>query len=120
MDGLFYEGTEESDLKGDCMFDKIKTAGARVFINKFIDGIGTVKDLEIDKKARTIIAQVEMVGEARPVRIEAAGYILGADFIAISRFICDKPWIEAALNRFLANKEIKIPEQARSAINLIM
>jgi hypothetical protein len=94
------------------MFNTMKTAAARMFINQYINGIGTVTELTIDKSNKSIVALVEMAGEPAPVRIEASGYILGADHIAISRFICDKPWMETALNRFLASVEFKLPPQA--------
>ncbi len=102
------------------MFTHMKTAAARMFINQFIDGIGTVENFEFDKNAKTITAVVNLQGEPQSARIEAHGYILGKDYIAIARFSCDKPWVEAALNRFLANREIKIPDKARSALEMII
>jgi len=101
------------------MFNNLKLSLAKNAINQFISGIGIVHELEIDRSAKTIVAQVMMEGEAQPIRVEATGYIVGPDYIAISRFLCDKPWVEAALNRFLAGREIKIPEKAGSAIKMI-
>lgn len=94
------------------MFNSMKTSAARLFINQYIQGIGTVTELTIEKSTRSITALVAMQGEPTPMRIQAAGYILGADYIAVSHFLCDKAWVEAALNRFLANNEIRLPAQA--------
>ncbi len=102
------------------MFKGLKTAAIKSFINPYLEGIGSVEEIEIDKKAKSIVARVVMAGESLPVRIEVHGYHLGADFITIPRFICSKPWVEAALNRFLANQPYKIPEKARSVIKLLL
>ncbi len=102
------------------MFNNMKTAAAKMFVNQYLDGIGTVQELEFDKSAKTISATVNLQGETQPVRIEVLGYILGVDYIAITRISCDKPWVEAALNRFLANREIKIPDKARSALEMVL
>jgi len=102
------------------MFNALKTAAIIKFINPYLEGIGSVEGIEIDKKAKSIVARVGMAGELQPVRIEVHGYHLGADSITIPRFICSKPWIDAALNRFLANPPIRLPEKARSAIKLLL
>lgn len=102
------------------MFNSLKSAAIIKFINPYLEGIGAVQEIEINKKAKSIVARVVMAGEVQPVRIEVHGYHLGADFITIPRFICSKPWIEAALNRFLANQPFKIPDQARGAIKLLL
>ena len=94
------------------MFNSMKTSAARLFINQYLQGIGTVTELTIEKSTRSVTILMAMEGEPGPVRIQAAGYILGADYIAVSRFLCDKPWIEKALNRFLANNEMRLPGQA--------
>jgi hypothetical protein len=103
------------------MFDRIKNMAAKVAINKLIDGIAIIQELEINIAEKTIIAQVALSGEEQPIRIQAHGYRLGPDYIVISRFTCDKPWIETALNRFIANREIKIPhDKVMRAIEMIM
>lgn len=78
-------------------------------INEKIVGIGTVRDVAIDKTKKTIVAQIELIGEDKPVRIKVCDYRLVSDCVIITRFSCDKPWIEVALNKFIAQKEIKLP-----------
>lgn len=102
------------------MFNNMKIAAAKMFINQYLEGIGAVQELEFDKTAKTINAIVNLQGETQPVRIQVLGYIIGIDYIAISRFSCDKTWVEVALNRFLANREIKIPDKARSALEMVL
>ncbi|HPI72066.1 MAG TPA: hypothetical protein PK843_08655 [bacterium] len=102
------------------MFNSMKITAAKMAMNQFIDGIGTVQDLEIDKTTQSIHVRVNMLGEAEPISIQAIGLILGTDYMAVSHFACDKPWVEAALNRFLAGKEIKISEAVRSGLKMII
>ncbi len=102
------------------MFNTMKIAAAKMAVNQFIDGIGTVQDMEIDKATQSLLARVNLIGEAEPISIQAIGLVLGADHMAVSHFACDKPWVEAALNRFLAGKEIKISEAVRSGLKMIV
>jgi hypothetical protein len=102
------------------MFNSLKAAAAKNFINPYLAGIGTIEELEIDKEQKSVIAHLALSGEPQPVRIEVHGYILGPDSITIPRFTCSKSWIEAALNQFLANRAFKLPQQARSAIKLVL
>jgi hypothetical protein len=102
------------------MFERLKMAAAKTAVNKFLDGIGVIRELEIDKVEKTIIAQVEFKGETLPLRIKILDYRLGADYIILSQFVCDRQWLEVALNRFLADKEIRIPDNVRKAMTMIM
>ncbi|HNW58293.1 MAG TPA: hypothetical protein PKI62_01285 [bacterium] len=102
------------------MFQSLKAAAAKKFINPYLEGIGVIQELEFNKEARSILALVTLTGEAEPVRVEAHGYLLGPDSITISKFICSRPWLETTLNRFLANRKFTLPEQARSAIRMVL
>ncbi|NLP11320.1 hypothetical protein GX408_13070 [bacterium] len=101
------------------MFNTMKIAAAKMALNQFIDGIGTVQDLQMDKSTNSIVARVSMEGEIEPISIRAIGLVLGTDHLAVSHFVCNKPWVETALNRFLAGKEIKISEAVRSGLKMI-
>lgn len=96
------------------MFNDINVKGTIVkkVINKFIPAIGAIRDLEIDKSKKRIVAQVDLNGEILPVRIEFVDYNLSTDSVTISQFICDKPWIETTLNKFVAKKKIRLHSNA--------
>lgn len=102
------------------MFQSLKAAAAKKFINPYLEGIGVIQELEFNKEARSILALVTLTGEAEQVRVEAHGYLLGPDSITISKFICSRPWLETILNRFLANRKFTLPEQARGAIRMVL
>ncbi len=102
------------------MFQSLKAAAAKKFINPYLEGIGAIQELEFNKEARSILALVTLIGETEPVRIEAHGYLLGPDSVTIAKFICSKTWLETALNRYLANRKFPLPEQARSAIRMVL
>jgi hypothetical protein len=98
------------------MFRSLKNNAAKIAVNQFIKGIASVRELDIDKSTQIVVAQVDLAGEALPVRIEAAGYQLGPDHVTIAHFVCDRLWIETALNQYLAGKKIAIPEKVCRAI----
>ena len=93
------------------MFRTLKNNAAKLAVNQFIKGIASVRELDIDKTQHTIAAQVELAGETQATRIEAIGYQLGPDYITIAHFVCDRLWIETALNQYLAGKKITIPDK---------
>ncbi len=102
------------------MFDRLKIAAAKSALNKFLEGIGEVQELAIDKSAKTISAHVVLRGEALPLRIKILNYRLEAEGIVLTQFVCDREWLETSLNRFLAGKEIRLAENIRKAMNMIM
>jgi len=102
------------------MFRTLKNNAAKLAVNQFIKGIASVRELDIDKTNHAVVAQVDLAGEALPVRIEAAGYQLAPDHVTIAHFVCDRLWIETALNQYLAGKKIALPEKVYRAIKWIV
>lgn len=102
------------------MFNTMKSAAAKMAINNMIEGIGRIGELQIDNSTRTIIAVIELDGEEQPVRIEVQGYALGADHLTLGQFVCSRQWLATACNRYLANKEIKLPARTLSAIAMVL
>lgn len=88
----------------------MKMAGIKQVANRYLDGIGLVRDLEIDQAGKRIALVLELDGEDVFVKVIAEGYHLGKDGITFHAFKCDKIWIETLLNRFLAGRRIDVPE----------
>jgi DNA-directed RNA polymerase subunit L len=90
-------------------FEAIKLMGAKLFINKYFDGLGEVQELDVDNVAKIIAMQVVLNGEDHTLQLYV-DYLLEADAVTAVHFRCEREWIEAALNRFLAGKRFDIPD----------
>ena len=92
------------------MIKAMKMAGIKQVANKYLEGIGQVRDIDIDQASKKIALILELDGEDVFVQVIADGYHLGKEGITFHKFNCDKPWMETLLNRFLANRRIDVPE----------
>ena len=87
----------------------LKTQSVRVFLNAYLDGIGEIKALEIDRDRKEITAQVALDGEPELIELRALHYQLDDSGLVFTHFACARPWVTTALNRFVANRKFAVP-----------
>jgi hypothetical protein len=103
------------------MIKAMKMAGIKQVINKYIEGIGQVRDIDIDRTGKRIELILELEGEDVFVKVIADGYQLEREGLTFHSFKCDKTWIETVLNKFLAGRTIDVPEGlAYTAIKAVL
>ena len=103
------------------MIKALKMAGIKQFINKYIDGIGQIRDMDIDRTNKRIELIIELEGETILVKVVADGYQLDREGLTFHNFKCDKAWIENVLNKYLVGRTIDVPDGlAYTAINAVL
>lgn len=85
----------------------IRSVGARMFLNKYVEDLGEVTDIRIDPKANLAVLQVSLKGESQPLRLEV-DYRMEPEHFVTVQFRCEREWIQNALNRFLAGHRFEI------------
>jgi hypothetical protein len=106
------------------MFDSLKNivhavkegaveAAAKVYVNQKIQNFGTVTNLQIDSRAKTILLETSLKGEAAPVFVKVLNYevVSAADstYLVCGRFEASREWITAVLNEYVAGERIPVP-----------
>lgn len=98
----------------------LRTVGARMFLNKYFEDFGEVTDVSIDPKSNLAVLQVLLRGELAPLRLEVDYRVEPEHFVTV-HFRCERAWIEAALNRFLAGHRFEIDSGvAQTVLGLLL
>jgi hypothetical protein len=94
---------------------------ATAYVNHKIRNFGSVKRLEIDSESSRLLIEVNLAGEAAPVTVQVGAYELVRDnensFITLRQIQCSKEWLAIALNEFLAEQKLKIPNALGTALS---
>jgi hypothetical protein len=85
----------------------LRTVGARLFLNKLFEDFGEISDVQIDPKANIAVLQVMLRGESAPLRMEV-DYRVESEHFVTAHFRCEREWIAAVLNRFLAGHRFEV------------
>lgn len=93
----------------------LRTVGARMVLNKYFEDFGEVTDVSIDTRANLAVLMVLLHGEERPLRLEV-DYRMEPEHFVTVHFRCERPWIQAALNRFLAGHRFGIDSGVAQAV----
>lgn len=98
----------------------IRTVGARMLLNKYFEDFGEVTDVSIDPRSNLAVLQVLLRGELAPLRLEVDYRVEPEHFVTV-HFRCERAWIEAALNRFLAGHRFEIDSGvAQTVLGLLL
>ena len=88
-------------------------AGAKAYLNQKIERFGTVSDLRIDPRAKTILLEASLRGESSPVSVKMLDYELvsaaDAAYLVFGRFEASREWIAGVLNEFVAGQRMALP-----------
>jgi hypothetical protein len=99
--------------------DAMTGAAARKFVNDRIERYGSVKNLRIDSKAKSVEVTCELDGEVSPVtvtsryEIEESG---GKKYVRPLKFTCSRPWLEHALEDYVVGRRFEVPGWASAAL----
>lgn len=93
----------------------LRTVGARMVLNKYFKDFGEITDVSIDTRANLAVLMVLLHGEERPLRLEV-DYRMEAEYFVTAYFRCERAWIQAALNRFLAGHRFEIDSGVAQAV----
>jgi hypothetical protein len=106
------------------MFSQIKdrAAGpfAGLFLNALIKEYGTMTNLQIDSKNKTITCELDLKGEPAPLKINCLNYQLvkeeGETFFEITKVDTSREWINVLCDEYLKHRRFKLPPLARFAL----
>lgn len=101
--------------------DDLKRAAAqsalRLWLNHRYAPLGSMTQLQIDPATRTIRLQLELKGEASPIRIELREYSLserdGKTWVRIGQLETSREWLTVLGREWLTGREIAVPDSAR-------
>jgi len=100
--------------------DSAVETGIRVYLSNILKPFGTMTNLTIDSKARTIHLELELKGETSSIRIEIEKYALheegGELFLEILAIRASREWMNLAADQFVKNKRFKIPSYLKAAL----
>ena len=106
------------------MFNRIKDQAtgplAGFFFNVLLKPYGTMTNLQIDSKNKTITCELDLKGEATPLKINYLNYQLveegGVTFFEITKMDTSKEWITALCDEYLKYRRFKLPPLAKFAL----
>ncbi len=104
-------------LIGDSIGDYIDAKAidfAKDYINNnFLEGIGKVTSLAIDKSAKSATASVKLDGEAKIVKINIDKYAVVRGKCVIKEISIDRPWLNTIANTHAVEQSFPIPDIAK-------
>lgn len=89
------------------VMDTLKQAGVRLALNRYLQDIGEIRQIDIDPEAERISMEAVLKGDVQQVHLEL-DYHLRAEALELRKFHCDRAWIENALNRYAAGRSVNI------------
>lgn len=100
--------------------DALSSAAARKFIDSRIARYGSVRDLRIDSKQRSVRLVCELLGESDPIEVRVDRYETeeaeGKSYVRAISCSCSRPWITHLLQDFVVGQRFEVPSWARAAL----
>jgi hypothetical protein len=100
--------------------DAMTGAAARKFVNDRIERYGSVTNLRLDSKAKSVEVTCELDGETSPVTVRINRYEIeesgGKKFFRALKCSCSRPWLERALEDFVVGRRFEVPGWASAAL----
>ncbi len=101
--------------------DAIASRAAQVWVNKRLARYGTVRELSIDSRRKTVEITCLLEGEATPIKIRIENYVVdteqGRRFLRATAFRCTRPWLQSLLTDFGHRKRIELPAWAAAMLS---
>jgi hypothetical protein len=103
------------------IFDNAISAGVKMAVNQMLADIGSISQLHLDIKAKTVTATVELVGEVSPIDFQVGKYELSKKddgvYITLKEITCSREWLQKAVQKFEPEPQVKLPEKLASAVS---
>jgi hypothetical protein len=84
---------------------------------------GTLKQLNVDTKRRTIVAELELIGETQPVRVQINGYEIldepDAAYLILKDVTTSREWLTTLARNFAVERKLKLPDAVRTYLPMI-
>ncbi len=88
-------------------------AGAKAYLNEKIQAFGTITNLQLDPRRKTIACEISLKGEPLPVSVKVGAYEItcagGTTYITLRQFEASREWIAAVLNQYVAGQPLQVP-----------
>jgi hypothetical protein len=100
--------------------DALASRAAIVWANTLLARYGTVQDLKIDSRRKTVEVSCLLDGELAPITIRIGNYVVETEhdkrFIRATEFSCTRPWLQRFLTDFGHRHRIELPPWAAAAL----
>jgi len=100
--------------------DAVTSRAALAFVNQQITRYGIVQDLKIDSRRKTVEVSCLLHGESAPIQIKVENYVVETvgdkKFVAVTGFVCSRPWLQNLLADFAKNRRVELPPWAAAAL----
>jgi hypothetical protein len=104
----------------NAMKDAVTSRAALAFVNNQIARYGTVQDLKIDSRRKTVDISCLLHGEPTPINVKIESYAVETvgdkKFIQITGINCSRPWLHNLLTDFAQNRRVELPTWAAAAL----
>ncbi len=95
-------------------------AGAKAWINQQIQNFGTVTNLVINSRQKTIFIEAALKGEPGPIKVNISDYELvqtaKATYIVLKRIEASREWVSAVLQEYVAGQRLQVPASLKSVL----
>jgi hypothetical protein len=100
--------------------DALTSRAAQAWANNLIARYGTVQELKIDSRHKTVEVTCQLEGESTPITIRIESYVLEIEgnrkFIRATGFSCTRPWLQHFLTDFGSRQRIELPSWAAATL----
>lgn len=106
------------------MFTTIKNTVITHFFNKKIKRYGTMLNLNLDSKNKSINLDVLLVGEESPLEINIADYKIveenGKFFLQIDNVTTSRQWLNVLAEQTLNGEKIELPSKIAKLLKVVV
>ncbi len=85
---------------------------------------GTLKELKLDTRRRTIDAELELKGESQPVTIAISEYEIieeaDAAYLVLKGITTSREWLTTLARDFAVDRRLKLPDAARTYLPMLI
>lgn len=107
---------------------KLKSAaveqGVKVLLAPYLDGIGSIRSLDIDTQSKSVRIELALNGEQTFVTVKA-GYALhdeadGTLSASVESFEASRPWLNGVFERYGQGRRFRVPEEHTGKVRLAL
>ncbi len=100
--------------------DAMASKAAQSYVNNLIARYGTVQELKLDSRNKTVTAICLLKGERAPITVRADRYVVETvgekKFVRVESCTCDRPWLQNLLSDFAQGRRVELPSWAAAAL----